>query len=95
MRMRWGQWLGLGLAVVASHPCAAQLLSGLFPDGVPGYGVAPGVTVLSRARPDVQPLGVRAGAINLYPQLEQSVGFDSNVLGGSAARHSWVVRTQP
>ena len=38
---------------------AEELLAEFFPDGVPGYGAAPGVTVASRARPEYDPPGVR------------------------------------
>jgi hypothetical protein len=67
-----------GLAVGVFAVCAvaygslrAELLSTYFPTGVPGYGAAPGVTVLSRARPEFDPLGVRAGSFMLYPKLEE------------------------
>jgi hypothetical protein len=71
------------------------LLDTLFPPGVPGYGTAPGVTVLSRLRPDSQPEGIRSGAFVVHPAWEQSLGYDSNVLGGPVPRGSWVLGSRP
>jgi hypothetical protein len=94
-------WL-LGAALAAVLLCAgvagraaAEMLDSLFPEGVPGYDAAPGVTVRSRLRPDAEPLGVRLGSFVVRPRLESGFGYDSNVLGGSPAQGSWLVRTQP
>ncbi len=73
----------------------AELLSSHFPDGVPGYGTAPGVTVASRARPDFDPQGIRVDSFVLHPQLEEGLGYDSNVFGGAPQRGSWLVGTHP
>jgi hypothetical protein len=73
----------------------AELLSGYFPAGVPGYGTAPGVTVASRSRPEFDPPGVRLGSFRLHPQLEQELGYDSNVFGSASPRGSWIVGTHP
>ena len=86
--------LALGCGV-AGGSAAADWLDTLFPPGVPGYGAEPGVTVLSRLRPETQPEGVPAGAFILYPSWEQSLGYDSNVLGGAAPIGSWVIGTRP
>jgi hypothetical protein len=91
-----------GLAIAAFIACAlayssvrAELLSTYFPTGVPGYGTAPGVTVLSRARPEFDPLGIRAGSFMLHPKLDEGLGYDSNVFGGASKRGSWIVGTHP
>jgi hypothetical protein len=55
---RVGGLASILLLVGAAGAAQAQLLSGYFPAGVPGYDTMPGVTVLSRARPDYQPLGI-------------------------------------
>ena len=91
---------GATLAVLAVAICAvgqagAALLSALFPEGVPGFDAAPGVTVLSRARPAFDPLGLRAGAFTLWPELSESIGYDDNVLAGTRHRPSWTIATQP
>ncbi|MGE0225275.1 MAG: outer membrane beta-barrel protein [Acetobacteraceae bacterium] len=83
------------LAVVTVAQAGAQVLSSLFPEGVPGYDTQPGVTVLSRLRSATEPPGIRLGAFRLAPRFEQAIGFDSNVLGGSARKGSWVIGTRP
>lgn len=84
------------LGAAAYSDVRAELLSDYFPDGVPGYGTAPGVTVASRARPDFDPLGVRFGDFLLHPAWQQDVGYDDNVLAGTQPRQgSWVVGSHP
>ena len=94
----WIGWkivpLALGCGLLGGGAAAAWLDT-LFPAGVPGYGAEPGVTVASRLRPDVQPESVPAGAFVLRPAWEQSIGYDSNVLGGPAPLGSWVLGTRP
>jgi hypothetical protein len=79
----------------AGWSAAAAWLDTLFPPGVPGYGTEPGVTVVSRLRPETQPEGVPAGGFILHPAWEQSIGYDSNVLGGPVPLGSWVIGTRP
>lgn len=86
--------LALGCGFVG-YSAAAAWLDTLFPSGVPGYGAEPGVTVASRLRPETQPEGLHAGDFLLHPTLEQSIGYDSNVLGGPSPLGSWVVGTRP
>jgi len=86
--------LALGCGLLGGGAGAAWLDT-LFPPGVPGYSAEPGVTVVSRLRPDTQPEGVPAGAFILHPTWEQSIGYDSNVLGGPAPLGSWVLGTRP
>jgi hypothetical protein len=95
MRIGWkiaALALGCGFA---GGSAAAAWLDTLFPPGVPGYGDEPGVTVASRLRPETQPEGVRDGSFILHPAWEQSLGYDSNVLGGRTPMGSWVVGTRP
>lgn len=95
MRMGWKvAALALSCGFVGGGAAAAWLDT-LFPPGVPGYGDEPGVTVASRLRPEYQPEGIQAGTFVLHPVLEQSIGYDNNVLGGPAPVGSWVVGTQP
>lgn len=82
-------------SIFACLSVRAQLLSSYFPAGVPGYGEAPGVTVASRARPDFDPSGVRLGSFLLHPQLDEALGYDDNVLGGTQPRGSWVIGSHP
>lgn len=95
---RW--WLSAGFAtaflgVIAGGGATAAMLDQLFPEGVPGYGAAPGVTVRSRLHPDQEPLGTRIGGFLVRPLLETGFGYDSNVFGGSPARGSWLLRNRP
>jgi hypothetical protein len=90
--------LGVGAVigcVLAYGRVRAELLSTYFPAGVPGYGTAPGVTVASRVRPEFDPPGVRLGSFVLHPQMDEGLGYDSNVFGSSSPRGSWIVGTHP
>ncbi len=73
----------------------AQLLTTLFPEGVPGYGTEQGVTVLSRARPAFEPLGIRAGMLMIHPLLTLSTGYDDNIFAGPVPRGAWQIATRP
>src|SRR3954449_12618656 len=84
---------GAGTAVAES-----VLLPNLFPEGVPGYDAAPGVTVRSRLHPELTTPGLRFRALQIFPTLDVSTGYDSNVLGaasGGAKHGSWTVTTAP
>jgi hypothetical protein len=89
----------LGLLGCLTICCAlvakAQLLTSLFPEGVPGYGTGQGVTVQSRARPEFDPLGVRAGMVMIKPVLSLSTGYDDNIFGGPDRRGAWEIATRP
>ena len=74
---------------------AAAMLDQFFPEGVPGYDDAAGVTVRSRLHPEQQPLGLRLGSFVVHPGLTTGLGYDSNVLGGRSAQGSWVLHNQP
>lgn len=94
--MRTARTLALAmLATLLAHAAPAQLLQDFLPPGVPGYGTEPGVTVVSRAHPDTEPPGIRTGAFVLHPALQQSAGFDDNVLAGPHRQGSAVIETQP
>jgi hypothetical protein len=83
------------LLVAAAGAARGQTLSGYFPMGVPGYSTMPGVTVLSRARPDYQPLGIPVDSFVVSPSMSEGLGYDSNVLGGPGSPGSWTLGTQP
>ncbi len=93
----WICTLGL-LACAVSGPVLvanAQLLTSLFPEGVPGYGTEQGVTVQSRARPAYDPLGLRDGLLTVRPLLGESLGYDDNIFGGPDRRGAWEIGTHP
>lgn len=71
----------------------SYMLDQYFAQGVPGYGQQMGTTVLSRARPEYDPLGIRVGDFVIRPELDESVGYNSNILGQYPAQGSSVVET--
>src|SRR5882762_8334148 len=83
------------LALGTAGKASAAMLTSLFPEGVPGYDLGQGVTVQSRLRPDFTPLGLRAGAFQAWPTLDETSGYDSDPLPGLAHRGSWQVTTAP
>ena len=73
----------------------AELMTALFPDGVPAYDADDGVTVETRLHPEQMPLGVREDGFRFLPRLDQSVGYTTNALSGPNRRGSWQVVTAP
>jgi hypothetical protein len=65
-----------------------SLLDQFSQEGVPGYAAEPGTTVLSRARPDYDPLGVRAGDFIIRPEVVESLGYNDNLLGTNTGEKS-------
>lgn len=88
-------FLTITLMVCLAGRAVAELLTALFPDGVPSYDADDGVTVETRLHPEQMPLGVREGAFQFLPRLDQSFGYTSNVLPGPYRRGSWQVVTAP
>jgi hypothetical protein len=83
---------GCAIAYGSVH---AELLSSYFPAGVPGFGTAPGVTVASREHPEYDPLGTRLGSFVFRPRIDEGLGYDDNVFGGTPKRGSWILGTHP
>jgi hypothetical protein len=88
-------FLALVLAICLAGRAVAELMNALFPDGVPGYDNADGVTVQTRLHPEQMPLGVREGAFVFLPQLDEGFGYTSNALPGPYRRGSWQLMTSP
>jgi hypothetical protein len=88
-------FLALAVAVLLAGRAVAELITALFPEGVPGYNTDEGVTVKTRLHPEQMPLGLRAGVFEFRPQLDESVGYTSNALPGPHPRGSWEVATAP
>lgn len=94
--MRYGRlWLLVCGLVVSAPTARAQFLASYFPEGVPGYDDASGVTVRSRVRPDYQPLGIRAGTVLIKPVWSQSFGYDDNLFAGPERRGAWEIVSAP
>ncbi len=88
--------IGVGLLALAVSPGAhAQYVENYFPTGVPGFDRDQGVTVLSRLRPLYDEPGVRLGAYTVNAHLDESVGYDSNILGFNNGPSSGFVKTSP
>ncbi len=89
-------WFGVGLLALGVSPGArAQYVESYFPTGVPGFDRDQGVTVLSRLRPLYQEPGVRLGAYTVNAHLDESVGYDSNILGINNGPSGGFVKTSP
>ncbi len=88
--------IGVGLLALGVSPGArAQYVENYFPTGVPGFDRDQGVTVLSRLRPLYEEPGVRLGAYTINARLDESVGYDSNILGINNGPSSGFVRSAP
>ncbi len=70
--------------VLAAHGAAALELDTLLPPGIPGFGAAPGVSVLTRLHPDYQSLGINLGGVTLSPALAAGIGYDSAPNGAAS-----------
>lgn len=81
-----------GLAVwLASNPARAQqrlLIDQFLTPDIAGDAGAPGVTVLSRVRPEYAYQGVRAGSFVIRPELQETFGYSTNATGTNRARGS-------
>lgn len=90
--MTWRFPLLLALLVPLAGPARAQLdpasFATMFPADVRAPGQAPGVTVLSRARPEYQALPIALGPVLLRPGLGVGVGYDSDPAGLPGAHGS-------
>jgi len=63
---------------------------------VPGQPAVIGKTVTDRARPEVDPLGVRAGEFFIFPRLEVDEGHNDNIFATSTGKQgAWVTTLMP
>nr|WP_294548629.1 outer membrane beta-barrel protein [uncultured Rhodopila sp.] len=95
MRSPLAWTLVIVLSAAGNGRAAAEMLSVLFPDSIPGYDTADGVTVQSRLHPDQMPLGLRAGTFRFWPTLSEGFGYTSNVLPSPYRQGSWQIVTEP
>jgi hypothetical protein len=84
-----------GIAAVILLPgiARAQSIDSYLPAGIPGFGQAAGVTVLTRAHPEYQSDGMRIGGFNLQANLDETVGYNSNVTATGGG--SWFLQNAP
>lgn len=84
--------------MTASFPCRvirSALIAGLALGAKPALAqtVAPPPTPSERARPDFAPVGGRIGSFMLYPQVDATIIYDTNVLADDSGQRSDVVAT--
>lgn len=77
----------IALAFVGEAAVAQQQTPSALPPQTP-QEVERGETVLTRARPDYDPAGIRLGGFILYPELALQETFDSNVFASSSDEES-------
>jgi len=87
--------LGLAAPAARAQAFAGTSFAALFPPDTTAPGTAPGVTVLSRARPLYTPLGLRLGLLEARPRLNVGLGYDSNPTGLPHGAGGLVLRTAP
>lgn len=70
--------------VLAAHSAAALELDTLLPSDIPGFGAAPGLSILSRPHPDYDSFGINLGGVTLGPNLTAGLGYDSTPNGNAS-----------
>jgi hypothetical protein len=95
MPQRLARAAALTAGILGARGAHAQYVPNYFPAGVPGYGESLGVTVVSRVKPLYEEAGMRIGSFIIHGDLDESVGYNSNVLGFSGSPGSAVVETAP
>lgn len=63
--------------IFAAHSAAALEMDALLPPGIPGFGAAQGVTILSRQHPEYESQGITIDGLNLSPAVTAGAGYDS------------------
>jgi hypothetical protein len=99
---RWRHCPGLiRVTLIGSAACwpiaqaHGQLIENYFPTAVPGYDQELGIAALSSVRPLYQPGGLRAGSFTMNGGLDESFGYNDNLLGLRPGQGSWLVETAP
>ncbi len=69
----------------------AQILEKYIPTNITGFDVNPGVTVISRLRPEYDAPGIRVGEVVFRPQVLESVGYDTAPVPGQNGGSSLVI----
>lgn len=73
----------------------AQFVPNYFPSGIPGYDQSMGVSVVTRPRPLYAEQGAQVGPYVVRADLDESIGYNSNVGGVSGGSGSAVLGTAP
>ncbi len=89
--------MGSSLAALAllgsGGPAWAQHIDDYLNPAVPGFNVDPGVTVLSRLRPEYEYPGLKLGTFMLHSELAESAGYETNVTATKPAQGSPFIET--
>jgi len=70
-------------AILAALPVCSAAAQGI---GASDLQDRRGETVLSRSRPDYDPLGVRVGAFTIHTRLTEEMGYNDNVTGAEGSK---------
>ncbi len=60
---------------------------------IPGYDTLRGLEIPARPRTEYDPLGIQVGEFTVRPQIDQGVGYDTNVLGTNPPTSSFYTNT--
>jgi hypothetical protein len=71
--------LVMGLVIADGGSARAQRIDEYLNPAIPGFDVAPGVTVTSRLRPEYEYQGLRLGAFIFHSEVIESAGYETNV----------------
>ena len=85
----WG-FLVLAAAFCLAGRAVAEMMTAFFPTAFPAMIAEDGVTVQTRLHPEQMPLGLREGAFEFFPKIEESVGYSQQCTSGiSSSREVW------
>ena len=84
--------LGVG-CLILPELARAQAYDQYISPTVPGYDTLRGLEIPQRPRTEYDPLGIRLGEFTVRPQIDQGVGYDTNVLGTNPATSSFFTNT--
>jgi hypothetical protein len=87
----WTGGVALAVAIAVSDAASAQQLTRPLPEAAPH-----GETVATRARPELDPLGIRAGTFLIFPKLGVDETYNDNVFAvRSGARDDFITDIKP
>ncbi len=87
--------LAILLFAIPSAAARAQYIDTYLPTSVPGFDQSQGVAVLAQPRPAYEAQGVREGDFIIQTGIDESFGYNSNLLGTENALGSAFIETAP
>jgi hypothetical protein len=85
------------LAQTVAPIAMALTVSAVIPANAHAQDIKRGETVVERARPETEPLGVRVGPFTVFPRLETGLTYDDNVYATESNTKSdliWTIRPE-